>query len=156
MGQNITRVCECGSWICKDCKNSNTNKKNSDSPADAEPRKNLLDNKKSNESRLNDQVKELINSNKLLYKSFEDIKIIINDIKANQEFLSNKFDDFNLKITKLSEEHNEFKKEIISILKNHTEQVNIIHKLEADIDMFNQKELDKNIIIGMVCPKTQM
>lgn len=157
-GQNITRVSNCISWLCKDCKNLPSNdeplKRKSDeitSPDNQTPPK-KKNNQKSPTTFKDEQLNKLFT---ILQKSNDDLKAeimsmkaMITEVKENQDYVSQKFDDLNLQINILNEEHSSFKTDFTKIKNQHEDQTKIIHNLEANIDKFNQKELEKNIIIG--------
>lgn len=162
-GQHIARVSNSVKYVCKECR-SNVVSTVQDSETENTKRKTMESSPVNNQNskRVNNQASPSLQfDNEQINKLFQfiqevhnDLKSDITEIKTNQEFLSNKFDDFNLKINELSKEHKQFKKDLQLVQTQHNDQTQIINKLEADVDSFHQKELNNNMIIGGLPQKT--
>lgn len=77
-----------------------------------------------------------------------ELKNVVLEVKKSQDFLSEKFDELNLKINKLTGEHKIFKKQLQGLQDQQNEHSITINKLETEIDILHQKDLEKNVIVG--------
>lgn len=95
-----------------------------------------------------EKLDKIIHSIAQLNNLYSNIKTDIDEIKTNQEFISNKFDEFNHKIEVITKDSKQMRKDIDSgknIQNNHTLE---IAQLQSELDILKQKEINNNVIIS--------
>lgn len=156
IGNHINRAAAEGEWYCKACNDSNVTTNNQGSRESAKRKASDSDvietenfSKKINLSISTDEkLDKILDSISQLNSLYFNIKTDIDEVKNNQEFISNRFDEFNQKIEVMSKDNKQMRKDIDSdkiVQDYHTLQ---IAELQSELDNLKQKEINNNIIIS--------
>lgn len=153
-GINIARASENEKWFCQNCKNTESVKrKNSDNDSprndNTSKRQNFGSNTRSpNKMSESDKLDKILQSVNEIKTSQEDLKTTVNEMKDHQLFLSQQIDDFEKKLTTYSKEHEKIRSDLNLYEKIQSQHSFSINNLAADLDVYKQKMLSNNIIIG--------
>lgn len=153
-GLHITRTSNEKDWKCKSCRTSeigtqkDESKRRAESSPENDSNKRRNTNKSPNNICTESQFDKLLRKLDYLENSQTEIKSIMNDVKSNQEFLSDQFDNLKSELQKVTIEQNKMKKNCNILQTEQNNHSKIIADLESQVDSLKQKELENKIIIS--------